>query len=428
MQIRWPNEIIYQIFPDRFFSGDPSHRVKDGEYLLHGKPVAFSQDSKLLTASGHHQRTFYGGDLAGIIQKLPYLKELGITALYLNPIFASKSTHKYDTDDYFQIDPHLGTKADYDALVLALKQVGIKLILDGVFNHTSYDHPWYQNSKATHYLLKGNGEVRTWMNSGSLPKLNLTHPEVAETLASVLSYWKGVDAWRLDAAHLLDSAFLKRLRQSFDGLLIGEEWEHAGGAIAENLYDGTTNFLYRRPLEAFFQGDLAAESLARRLSLVPETYPWAGVVQSWSILNNHDTNRFFTAIGHRVALMEFAASIVFTLPGTPLIYFGDEIGMRGRDHRQARAPMEWDESRWNQRILRTYKRLIALRKQYPALATGSLKWLWAENCSQTFAYVRQDAQNQLLILANGDDVDHRIDVLGISWSVPSRKVLIEVIA
>src|SRR5690606_31513548 len=113
---------------------------------------------------------------------------------------------------------------------------GMKLILDGVFNHTSFDHPWFREKRETHYCLKRNGQPETWMDWGVMPKLNLDRAEVVETLSEVVAYWPGIDAWRLDAAHLLPERFLRRLRERFDGLLIGEEWEHAGSAIAAGLY------------------------------------------------------------------------------------------------------------------------------------------------------------------------------------------------
>ncbi len=423
--LRWPNEIVYQILPDRFCNGDPSNDVQAGAFHWMGNPARRSTDPRLLTSNSGHQHTFFGGDLAGIRQKIPYLSDLGVTAVYLNPIFASKSTHKYDTDDHFQIDPHLGTREDYDALVTDLRAAGLKLILDGVFNHTSFDHAWYHDRRDTHYLLKRDGKPETWMNWGVMPKLDLDKEAVCEALSEVVSHWPGVDAWRLDASHLLPERFLKRLRDRFDGLLIGEEWEHSGSAISRGLYDGVTNFLFRKPLEAFFAGDLAAESLARRLSIVPETYPWHGTVQSWNFLGNHDMPRFFSQVGHRKDRMELAIALMFTLPGTPMIYYGDEIGMRGKTSNLSRAPMRWEAADWDARIHAIFRRFIQLRKHYPVLSTGSLRWVHAQNHARTLAFVRESPEEQAIVLLNAGEFDQRIDCLGRTWTVKAGKVHVE---
>lgn len=423
--LRWPNEIVYQILPDRFCNGDPSNDVQSGAYTWLGKPVRRSSDPRRLTSDSGHQHTFYGGDLAGIRQKIPYLLDLGVTAVYLNPIFASKSSHKYDTDDHFQIDPHLGTREDYDALVADLRQAGLKLILDGVFNHTSFDHPWYRDHAGTHYCLKRNGKPETWMDWGVMPKLDLDREEVVSALSEVVSYWPGVDAWRLDASHLLPERFLRRLRDRYDGLIIGEEWEHSGSAIDRGLYDGVTNFMFRKPLEAFFSRDLAAESLARRLSIVPETYPWHGAVQSWNFLGNHDTSRFYSQIGHRKGSMEMAIALMFTLPGTPMIYYGDEVGMRGQNAHQSRAPMLWNPDTWDARLHATFKRYIRMRREHAVLGTGSLRWVHAHNRSRTLAFVRESASEQALVILNAGEFDERIDALGRSWPIKAGQVRVE---
>lgn len=427
MSLRWPHEIVYQIFPERFADGNPSLTVRNGETTWLGHPVLHSKKWKDLTRRLADQYTFFGGDLPGIKGKIPYLKELGITAVYLNPIFAAQSTHKYDTDDYFRIDPHFGGEEDFRALVDDLHAAGMKLILDGVFNHTSFEHPWYRKAKEAHYSLKPDGTVRTWMDGGTLPKLDVDRPEVGEALAEVVAYWKGVDAWRLDASHLLSSSFLRRLRGRFEavnpeGLIIGEEWEHAGAAIRDGLYDGVTNFLFRKPLLAFFQGDLAVESLVRRLSLVPETYPWHGVVQSWNFLDNHDTDRFWSAIDQRLDRLRVAVGLLFSFPGTPLILYGDEVGMTGRSERETRAPMIWEPARQNRSIQALYRHWIQLRKSHPVLATGSLTFLQASNREGTFAFARESADERALVLVNAGERDRTIQVEGVCREIEAGSV------
>lgn len=400
-QLKWPNEVVYQIFPDRFYCHDPAHRPAPGAFEWCGKPIRVSANKRDVTSRHHHQYTFFGGTLEGVRQKLDHLQDLGVTAVYFTPIFKARSTHRYDTDDYLAIDPVLGTRADFDRLLADLHARGMKLMLDGVFNHTSFNHPWYREHR-DFYMKAGDGQVETWMGTGYLPKLDVEAPGVADALLGVIDHWEGIDGWRLDASHLLARSFLKRLydRVGPDRPVIGEDWEDARFDLAEGIYDGVTNFSFKRNVAALMYGDCSPETFVRRMRVVYEGYPWPAVVQSWSMLNNHDTERFYSKIGETAWKYRLAQVLQFTLPGTPLVYYGDEWAMTGWGDWEARAPMVWNPSAAQKRFRDHLKGLAGLRRDHPVLATGQIRFLSASNTDRTLAFERFDETGRVRVLLN----------------------------
>lgn len=401
--LKWPHEVIYQIFPDRFHNDRQVTEPwpKPGSFTWNGKPIRQSRRSLDVTSRHHHQYTFFGGTLAGVAQKLDYLQDLGVTALYFTPIFKSRSTHRYDTDDFLQIDPVLGGQAAFAHLVAALHARGMKIMLDGVFNHTSFHHPWFTDHPEF-YMRAPGGQVETWMGTGALPKLNPEHPGLQAELLRVIDHWSEIDGWRLDASHLIARAFLKRLKAHVGEArpVIGEDWDDARYDLHEGLYDGVTNFSFQRNVTALMVGDCSPETLARRLTVVYEGYPWPAVVQSWSLLGNHDTDRFFSKIGERDEHLALARALQFTLPGTPLIYYGDEWGMTGWGDWGARAPMIWKPTAQQRARFAQLKGLIALRKAHPVLATGRVRFLSASNQDRTFAFERFSEDGRVVVAIN----------------------------
>jgi cyclomaltodextrinase len=423
--MKWPKEVIYQIFPDRFHCHDPAARPAPGAFDWNGIPIRVSSRKDEVTSREHHQYTFYGGTLQGIRQKLDYLQDLGATALYLTPIFKSRSTHRYDTDDYMQVDPILGTRADFDALLGDLHHRGMKLMLDGVFNHTSFHHRWFKEHPE-YYMRAAGGQVETWMGSGRLPKLDVEHPELAKALLEIIDYWDGVDGWRLDASHLLARDFLKQLMKRVGPKrpIIGEDWDDARFDLHEGIYDGVTNFPFQRNVQALMVGDCSPETFTRRLRVVYEGYPWSGVVQSWSLLDNHDTDRFFDRIGGRGPQYRLSQVLQFTLPGTPLIYQGDEWGMTGRGDWGARAPMVWRPDAQAQDRFRHVRELARLRRDHPVLSTGGITFVHADNRARTLGFVREDTNERALVLINLGPEDKAIiwegkdyDVASLDWRI-----------
>ncbi|MDB5101491.1 MAG: hypothetical protein JWM80_5912 [Cyanobacteria bacterium RYN_339] len=418
--IKWPNDVVYQIFPDRFHCHDPAARPKSGSFEWNGIPIRVSARKDEVTNREHHQYTFFGGTLEGVRQKLDHIQDLGATAVYFTPIFKAKSTHRYDTDDYMQVDPMLGTRADFDRLVADLHARGLKIMLDGVFNHTSFDHAWFREHPE-YYMRGPGGKPETWMGSGRLPKLDPQNPELARELLAIIDHWSNVDGWRLDASHLLARVFLRELKAHVGPSrpVIGEDWDDARFDLHEGIYDGVTNFAFQRNVLAMMIGDCSPETLARRLRVVYEGYPWSGVVQSWNLLDNHDTDRFFDRIGRRESHYRLSQAFQFLLPGTPLLYQGDEWGMTGRGDWGARAPMIWKPDA-EQRARYDYLRgLASLRREHPVLATGGIRFVHADNRDRTLGFVREDAEERALVLFNLGPEPKAIDVEGRRHVIPA---------
>lgn len=425
------DEVVYQIFPDRFRDGDPSNNPRRGAWRWRGLPVRTSKDPRLLTTFPSGHRTFFGGDLAGVREAIPHILSVGATAVYLTPIFRAPSTHRYDTIDYHAIDPALGGRPAFDALVRALRAAGIRLVLDGVFNHTSADHPWHRDpaTRRRFYCLRRDGarpDAQGWMMGRSLMKLDPENPEVARRLLEVIDAWPEADAWRLDAAHLLPRAFLRMIRErAAPRPTIVEDWTHAahyfraegGGPLA----DGVTNFLFRDALERFLVEDCSPETFLERLRVWIDGYPWRNVLSSWNFLDNHDTDRLASKV--TPARLRLAFVLLFTLPGTPLLYQGDEVGGT-MTTAHARAPMEWDPRRWDRRLLVHVRRLAALRRATPALRQGRWRPLYAENRHRTFAYERYLGRTRVVVAANDgyrparfEAGGHRFDLPAGGWAI-----------
>ncbi|HEY9856228.1 MAG TPA: glycoside hydrolase family 13 protein [Stenomitos sp.] len=425
----WGNEVVYHVFVDRFRNGNPALDVRPGEFSFHGQPVVSSEDKRLLCGRHTHQRTFYNGDLPGIRQAVPYLQELGVTVLLLTPIFKSRSTHRYDTDDYLSLDPHVGSEADFRGLVDDLHARGMKLVLDGVFGHTSYEHPWYRDPelRGRHYLLKPDGKPETWLNWGVLPKLDTEHPETQERLMEVVDRWAGVDGWRLDAAQHLPASFLRRFKERLrrhhpEAVVIGEEWEPVFSQLRDGLYDGVLNFQFRRPLVDFFRFEISAETFARRLSHYIEGYPEASLRHCWNLLDNHDTERFYGTYAKDARRMRLAIAFQTLLPGTPQLYYGDEIGMKGKTADEARAPMVWEPKRWDRKVMAAYREFLGLRRTHPVFAEGDFRWRHVSNRDKLLAFERRTTEEQALVVANAGDSTQVLTLDGRPIEVPAHDV------
>ncbi|MFG0328593.1 MAG: alpha-amylase family glycosyl hydrolase [Phycisphaerales bacterium] len=398
-------EVIYQIFPDRFRRGSNAPRVQSDARHWRGEPVRVTDDRSRLTDPKLHQNHFYGGDLEGIAGALPYLSDLGVTAIYLNPIFAANTTHRYDTTDYQRIDPMLGDRRDFEALVQAMRRHEMMLVLDGVFNHTSSDHPWYHEveSRRSRYIMKPDGEAMSWQNSGHLPKLDLQNEEVVASILKVIDAWPEADAWRLDAGHLIPRATLRRIREhAAPRRIIVEDWNYAQHYDERHLADGVTNYAFREYLRCFFTEDCSPETLFDRMRLWIDGYPRDFLRRSWNYLENHDLTRFRREVG-RERLMR-ALVMKFTTPGTPMLFQGIETGLEGGPgDTHTRAPFDWDESTWDRELLDHVRSLIALRRDHPVLATGEFKPLYADNRTRTLAYeMRDERRGERAVIALND--------------------------
>lgn len=424
------DQIFYQIFPDRFHNGDPGLHVQQGEFLYGdtnhpviakswGEPVARDH---LGTAASE----FYGGDLAGVQQKLHYLQSLGITALYLNPIFASPSNHKYDTVDFYRVDPLLGSNQQLADLTNNLHQRGMRLILDAVVDHTSDKHPWFLRDKACQqvehrhanhrfYTFDETGHHIGWKGLSHLPKLDFAQPEVQEAVYrgdnAILRHWLrapySIDGWRFDVIHMLgehgtaagNSYHVRQMRQCVkqenpEAYILGEHFFEAGSWLQGDQEDGAMNYYgFAHPVRAFLAGmDIAyhpvrvsAEEFDLWLTQARANIPFANQLTQLNLLDSHDTARFLSLLNGDRQLMQTAVTLLFTYIGTPCVYYGDEVGMEGGPDPDCRRCFPWDSTEWDHLLHDHYRRMIRLRKTHPALRRGDIHTLYAGEHSYVFA-------------------------------------------
>ena len=306
-----------------------------------------------------------GGDLAGITQQLDYIQSLGVTCLYLTPIFRAPSNHKYDTADYFEIDPAFGTKDDLRRLVDGVHARGMRIILDGVFNHCGYWWDKFQdvvkNGKASPYRswffihsYPVDAERQNYDCVGHykwMPKLNLADPDARDYFFSVGRYWLeefGIDGWRLDVADELPTAFLEAFAAAMrackpDCILLGETWGDAGRLVSANRLDSAMNYLFRDAAAAWLAKDaLSASEFGCRLNRALALYPNETNLRMYNLLDSHDTARFLYEAGGDKARLRLAAALQMTFPGSPAIFYGDEVGLSGPNDPGCRMAMQWD--------------------------------------------------------------------------------------
>lgn len=425
-------QVFYQIFPDRFCNGDATLDVKEAEWRVRGNPVRPKQwGDPVLAEEGDY--AFYGGDLAGVQQKLDYLQQLGVTALYLNPIFKAPSNHKYDCTDYFQVDPHLGSNVQFADLCADIHQRGMRVMLDAVLNHVSLEHPWFdrhdQHDEAgayqgahsayfNYFSFKVEGEPDSyvaWKGFKTLPVLDFAAPDVQQTIYaaedSVVRYWLKapyhIDGWRLDVIHMLGEgegavnnhqhvAGIAQaiLQQNPNAYVLGEHFYEATAWLQGDQEQGAMNYYgFAHPMRAFFAGQdivyhpiqISAVELAQWLAQTRAKLPFHIQLNQFNLLDSHDTARFFSLVDEDVARMQMAIVIQFCYLGVPSIFYGDEIGLTGLNDPFCRACFNWDETQWCRALWQHYQACITLRKQYVALQQGAYLDLYADEDVFVFA-------------------------------------------
>lgn len=419
--------IMYQIFPDRFHRTRAPQSERTDITLhkcWHEMPLV-NPDPR----SGDNQAfDFFGGSLDGIREKLPYLQELGVTVLYLNPIFRARSNHRYDTGNYMQIDPLLGTEEDFTRLCCEAEALGIRVLLDGVFSHTGEDSLYfnryghydsvgaYQSKTSPYYswytFRHFPDEYACWWNIPTLPELNKHDPTYLDYMMGengVARHWVrcGSSGWRLDVADELPVSFLKQLRKTVqkekkDAVLLGEVWEDASHKVAYgemrsyclgDTVDSVMNYPLREAAIRFFTGKDSAEQLMRLIRSLQENYPVPFFYSLMNLLGSHDRARIlnvlcdheFTSVAHKdrgkmhlppearaVAIQRFKKmlSLFIALPGIPALFYGDEAGLEGAADPFCRAPFPWGNI--DPGLYDTVKKAFKLRKSRPVLQTGYL--------------------------------------------------------
>ena len=375
--------VMYQIFPDRFCRSRAPRYTREDIYLHENwdeAPLALFDPRNGDT----HSRDFFGGDLQGIISKLDYLQSLHVTVLYLNPIFLARSNHRYDTGDYTRIDPMLGTQADLTRLCEEAAKRGMRVLLDGVFNHCSEHHPFFEDvkrrGKASPYydffLIDGDfpsrekGNYRTFGFSSDMPKLNTGNPAVIDYFCGVGAWWIrefGIDGWRLDVMDEISDDFLRAFRKAVkaanpDALILGEAWHDPRGWLAGDELDGVMNYgLTKALIDYLVDGALTARQAASRLTRLFFRTTSISARMMMNLLDSHDTDRFLTLLRGDRQRLKLALCLLFFFPGMPCVYYGDEIGMTGGYDPDCRKGFIWDETAWDAELRRHVQLLARLK-------------------------------------------------------------------
>jgi cyclomaltodextrinase / maltogenic alpha-amylase / neopullulanase len=448
--------IFYQIFPDRFARSarNPNDKLPfetwDAPPTVHG---------------------FKGGDLYGIAERLDYLQDLGITALYLNPIFASASNHRYHTFDYYQVDPLLGGNKAFTYFLEKAHKKNIRIVLDGVFNHASRGfwqfHHVLENGNASPYkdwfffdperlngrkhwgaypspheqkLLQHEDSItaigyKGWWNLPALPKFNTHIPAVREFLFEVAEYWikVGIDGWRLDVATDIDDdsfwqEFRNRVRAvNSEAYIVAEIWHEAQRWLQGDQYDAQMNYEMTKPLLAFFggnyldlkvlhqqsnyqgiQGPIDAHEFANQIDHHLGLYKADIVYSQYNLLDSHDTPRYLSCVSGNKDALKLAWLFLFTYPGAPSIYYGDEIGMEGQHDPDGRRSFPWDENKWDKNLLSYLKELIALRTEQTALRRGDFHRLWSAD--GVYAFSRSYKGKTFIVAFNVSESPQQVNV------------------
>jgi glycosidase len=383
------DQITYQIFPDRFAIGKP--RTSESKLALpaYRDPAYSLRRWDELPENPSRGKDFFGGDLAGIADHLDYIEDIGVTTLYLTPVFIAPSNHKYDTTDFFTVDPQFGGEKALKQLIRELKRRKMRLILDAVFNHVSDDHPWFHAARSgkkpykDFFTFTGNGEYECWRGHRHMPELNLENEALQKLLFrgkdSVLQKYldMGVDGWRFDVAVDVGLGVVrdmrKTVRQRFpSAVLLGEVMCFAGDwCNNDKVFHGVMNYYFRDAVLGWLAGEVSARQMNYAANEYYRGYGHDGALRSWNMLSSHDTPRLRWTI-HDAAQRRLAVVAQFTLPGVPFVYYGEEISMDGGHDPDCRRPMIWEENRWDGETLAFYKKIIEIRQSHAALRRGQL--------------------------------------------------------
>jgi glycosidase len=405
--------IFYHIFPDRFANGNPANDPPN----VH----------KWGSAPSFHG--FQGGDLRGIIRRFDYLLELGINALYLNPIFESPANHGYHTTDYYKISEKLGDMQDFRALLDVAHRNHVRVVIDGVFNHTGRgffaftdilengEHSpykdWYhiRNFPVDAYSPGESQHYNAWWNIKGVPKLNTRNPAVRKYIMNVARYWleQGIDGWRLDVPNEIDDdGFWAEFRQvvksaNRDACIIGEIWDVNPRWVGDGHCDGLMHYPFRTAILEGLTGRSNASEFARRLEDLLRVYPRENVYSMYVPLGSHDTERLITLLSGDLDRVKLAFLLQFAYPGAPAIYYGDEVGLDGGKDPDNRRAFPWDPANWKGDLQLWTQALIAMRRDRASLRRGEYIHLAADAAHGWYAFARTLGAEKTLILVNLTD-------------------------
>lgn len=391
------NSVIYQIFPDRFKRKGSFENV-DG--------------------------AFYGGNISGLISEFDYIKALGVNCIYLNPVFKSESYHRYDISDYYELDPVFGNKAQLKEFIELCHASNIKIIFDAVLNHTGRDFFAFrdvsvngQNSLYKDWFYIDSFPITNYPKPnyqcfsffGGMPKLNTSNPEVVEYLTNVLKYWTcefEIDGWRFDVADEVERDFLRHIRRELktvkrEIVLIGEIFDEASSWLNGDQFDTVINYPLKSLVnDLFAYRSINSEVFVQRLGGYLMKHK-AGVLNSMvNVISTHDTARFLSLCRGCEKRFELAVVFQFTFVGVPMVYYGDEIGMKGEEDPDCRNPMIWEKDKWNMKLLKLYRFLIGLRKEHKALRKGKFIALEVKGDKGILTFGRKTQKGFIIVIMN----------------------------
>lgn len=437
---KWYKEgIVYQIFVDRFYNGNDNNFINNQKRnrFIYGcwddKPMY------IRSVDGSIARwDFYGGNLKGVIKKLDYLKELGVSVIYLNPIFEASSSHKYDTGNYKKIDPMFGDDEIFKELCHKASVRGIHIILDGVFSHTGSDSIYfnkentydnegaYQSKNSPYYGWYQFNEYpdnyKCWWGIKNQPNVNELNPSYLDYIVndndSVLNKWMslGADGWRLDVADELPDEFIKQFKKEMktnkrDSILIGEVWEDASNKESYGVrreyflgdeLDSTMGYPFRQVIIDFLVRNTNSAMVIRKLNSLKENYPKENFYAQMILLGTHDTERILTTLSNfrgeeeGKELLFQAITVLMTFPGVPHIYYGDEVGLTGGKDPDNRRAFPWGKE--DKEILSFYKKVISFRRRSNALKKGSIEFEWVND--DVLKFKREYDNEEVIIIIN----------------------------
>ena len=401
------NKVVYQIFPSRFAATEPVDKE-----LWYKAPITPMDDLH--------------GNLRGIIEHLDDIQNLGIDVLYMTPIFQSDSCHKYDTTDYYQIDPSFGTTEDLKELVQKAHERGLKVVLDAVYNHTGRKFFAFadilENGEKSKYRdwyfidgfpLKSEwGEIpnfKCFGYYGGMPKLNLKNPEVEKYITDVACYWIkecDIDGWRLDVGDEISHFFWKNFRKAVkavkkDLLIIGEIWHYAGDFLEGDEWDTVMNYpFYLNLIDLLADEKITVSQFVQNLGYLKGRLHKNCYPLMWNLIDSHDTARFLHLCNDNKKKQHLAAAFQLLLPGMPMIYYGDEYAMPGANDPDCRRGMYWDEEYQDKEMYEWYKRLIQVRKSHACIVEGELDGIVTEDEEGTVVLIRKNGEETIAMIFN----------------------------
>lgn len=424
--VEWMKDaVFYQIFVERFYQGD---REKDESYI------------NMEWGEKPTPKSFAGGDLKGILEKLDYIQGLGINTLYLTPVFTSPSNHKYDITDYKQIDPQFGTNEEFRSLVDAIHERGMRIVLDAVFNHCSINMMQFQDvmekgKESPYYhwfLIDGDKPVPEEKNyecfsyCNYMPKLNANQEEVREFLLDIAFYWMdeyNIDGWRLDVSDEISHDFWRLFRREVKKrnkycVIIGENWHDAYAFLKGDQYDGIMNYAFTKAcLDLFAFNALDVQGFAWKLNQILMRNKAPVNAMMMNLLDSHDTHRFFTEVKKDKDKLLAAVAILTSFIGAPCIYYGTEICLEGGFDPDSRRTFDWEESHWDIKVMETIKEILAL-KQLEPLQEGGIAITGRNGILEM---IREGKEQEVILLYNGGETSHTREELELILQESGRK-------